>query len=82
MGKPVPTGKIEIVFDERGRVEFDIRVGMNSQLIIALMGLEGYLATQTNLDAKEIRELIDEEKANVIVKPKPKEDAIEVDVDD
>jgi len=83
MGKPTPTGKIEIVFDERGRVEFDIHVGMNSQLIIALMGIEGYLHSQTGLEAHEIRELIDEEKANVNVKPKPKEDAIDVEeVDD
>lgn len=76
--KKVPTGKIVISFDDRGRVHFDIKTGMNSQLIVALMGLEGFLHSVTGLDATAIREMIDEEKHQVSVSVNPAEDVIDV----
>ncbi len=85
MGKKTPTGKIEIVFDEKGRVSFDINVGMNSQLIIALMGLEGFLKSNTNLSTEDVRQLIDEEKDGIEkrIKPKIKDaDVIDAELDD
>ncbi len=85
MGKKKPTGKIEILFDDKGHVSFDINVGMNSQLIIALMGLEGFLKSNTNLSIEDVRQLIDEEKDGIEkrIKPKIKDaDVIDAELDD
>ena len=76
------TGKIEILFDEVGNVSFDIKTTKVSELLIALMGIEGYINQITDLSATEIRELIDDEKMHVNVKPKePDDDIVDVDVD-
>ncbi len=78
MGKS-PVGKIIIRFTPDGKAHFDIKTGAPSQLVIAMMGLEGHLHSITGLEAHEIRELIDEEKGVVNVKRTDKnEDAIDV----
>ncbi len=53
-----------------GKTSFDINTGSDTMIFMAIAGLEGYLAGQTGLDMVEIRELVDESKVGVIVKPK------------
>ena len=65
---------ILVEFDEENRAMFDIYTTDDSQLLIGLMGIEGYLAKQTGLDCEDIRSLIDEEKKVVEVKPRLAED--------
>ena len=55
-------GKIEITFSDNEEAEFLINVDMDAHIMVAIMGLEGYLGRQTGLGATEIRELIDDEK--------------------
>ena len=70
---------IEFVDDQ---VKFDIRTDNNDQIITALLGLEGYLASQTGLDAEDIRQILDETKEQVVVKPKePMDDIVDVEVE-
>lgn len=68
MGKEA--AHILVEFDEEGRATFDIYTTDDSQIMIALMGLEGYIASKTGLDKEDIRELIDEQKKVSKVKAK------------
>ena len=67
-------GIITIEFDENGKAEFDIYTRNDGELLTALLGLEGYVASRTGLDCEDIRELIDEEKKSVQVRPKKVKD--------
>jgi hypothetical protein len=66
---------------EGGSAEFDIHVSEPAQVFTVLLGLEGWLATQLGLDAPDIREILDEMKGDVNVRPKDEEveDAIPID---
>jgi len=75
-------GSIRIEFDDNGQVEFDIKASNDAQLIIAILGLEGYFGRMTGLGSTEIREILDEEKEHLVVKPNEvTSDVIEVEVD-
>lgn len=60
---------ITIKFED-GKCAFDVRTTKHEQLFTALLGLEGYLATQTGLEAQDIREILDEMKGDVNVTSK------------
>ena len=60
--------KIEITYKD-GKTSFNINAS-DYELVLALLGLEGYLAAQSGLSADEIRELIDDSKEDAVVKPK------------
>jgi len=60
---------IMVEFDDKGAATFDIYTTDDSQILIAMMGLEGYLASKTGLDKDDIRFLLDEEKGTKIVRP-------------
>lgn len=62
-----------VVNFEGGQAKFDIRVKDPAQVFTAMLGLEGWLATQLGLEAKDIREVLDEIKNDVVVKPKTDE---------
>jgi hypothetical protein len=65
-----------------GQAKFDIRTDTPDEVIVALLGLEGYLAQTTGLGATEIRELMDDEKDHVVVTPKaPIEDVTDVEIE-
>ena len=49
---------------------FDVKVDNDVQLIMAIAGLEGYLAAQTGLSKTEVRELVDDAMSGATVKPK------------
>ncbi len=67
-----PLGKIVIKFDDLGRMHMDIKTGANAQMIMAIMGLEGFLKSVTGLSTKDIRQLVDEEKTDMEGRIKPK----------
>ena len=60
---------------ESGSAAFEIHVTEPAQALTALLGLEGWVATQLGLEAQDIREILDEMKDDVNVRPK--EDDIE-----
>ncbi len=70
--KKHPLGKIVIEFDELGRMHMDIKTGANAQMIMAIMGLEGFLKSVTGFSTELIRQLIDEEKTDIEKRIKPK----------
>ena len=53
---------------------FDVNVDNDVQLIMAIAGLEGYLAAQTGLSKTEVRELVDDAMSGATVKPKVKDE--------
>ena len=59
---------------EGGKASFDIRVSKPDQVFTAMLGLEGWLATQLGLEAFDIREILDEIKGDVNVRPKTNEE--------
>lgn len=68
--KTTENGHILIEFDENGTASFDVYTKHDEQIIIGMMGLEGYIAAKTGLDKEDIRELMDNEKLKINVKPK------------
>jgi len=70
--KKHPLGQIVIEFDELGRMHMDVRTGANAQMIMAIMGIEGFLKSVTGLDTETIRQLVDEEKTDMEKRIKPK----------
>ena len=64
-----------LVSFEGGQTTFDIHTSNDNQLFTALLGIEGYIATKLGLEAFDIREILDEMKGDVTVRPK--EDMIE-----
>ena len=70
--KKHPLGQIFIEFDEFGRMYMDIRTGANSQMIMAIMGIEGFLKSVTGLTTADIRQLVYEEKTDMEKRIKPK----------
>lgn len=49
---------------------FDVKVDNDTQILMAIAGLESYVSAQSGLDVREIRELVDESKVGVTVKKK------------
>jgi len=68
--EPKTIGAISVVFTDDGEVEFDIKTENDGQLLVAMLGLEGYFARQTGLGSTEIREIMDDEKPNMKVRAK------------
>ena len=64
------TGMVSIVFTADGEVTFNINTENDGQLLVAMLGLEGYFARQTGLGSTEIREIMDDEKPNMKVRAK------------
>lgn len=56
-----------------GKASFDIRLSNDVQMIMALTALEGYLAAQSGLATEDIREMIDEAKGGLTIRPKDEE---------
>ena len=72
-----------VVNFEGGQAKFDIRVKDPAQVFTAMLGLEGWLGSQLGLEAFDIREILDEIKNDVVVKPKTSDQSSDdvVDVD-
>lgn len=61
---------ILIEFDEEtGQAKFDIHTTKNEQMLIGILGIEGYFARCTGLSTPEIRSILDTEKHKVEAKP-------------
>lgn len=63
-------GKILIEFNDKGQASFDIKTDNDSQMFTALLGLEAYIAAQSELPVSEIRSIMDEMKQDLQVKDK------------
>ena len=64
------TGMISVVFTDDGEVAFEINTENDGQLLVAMLGIEGYFARRTGLGSEEIREILDGEKPNMKVRSK------------
>ena len=63
----------------QAEVTYDI--SETSQLFTALLAIEGIIGRITGLGSTEIREIIDDEKNNVEVKPMTEEDVIDAEIE-
>jgi tRNA A22 N-methylase len=70
---------INISFDEHDKAEIKYDVGNAAQLFTSLLAIEGIIGRVTGLGSTEIREIIDDEKNNVEVKPL--QEIVEVEVE-
>ncbi len=61
--------KVNVSFRKDGQAIFDISTQRDSQLLTALLGIEGYISAHLGLTSEEIREILDEMKTGVNVLP-------------
>jgi len=61
-------GKIAIEFNEQGQAEFEIKTDNDGQIFTALLGIEAFIAAQSELPVSEIRSIMDEMKLDMKVK--------------
>jgi len=66
-------GYINIEFNKKGQAEFDIRTDDDAQIFTALLGIEAFIAAQSELPVSEIRSIMDEMKQDMQVKDAPTE---------
>ena len=71
---------VKVNFTEEGTAEITYDIANASQLFTAMLAIEGIIGRVTGLGATEIREIIDDEKNNVEVKPL-EEEIIDAEVD-
>lgn len=72
---------VKVDFTEDGKAEITYDVSNSAQLFTSLLAIEGIIGRVTGLGSTEIREIIDDEKSNVEVKPL-EEEIVEVEVSD
>ena len=72
---------VNVGFTEEGVAEITYDVSNASQLFTALLAIEGIIGRVTGLGSTEIREIIDDEKDNVEVKPL-EEEVIDIGVEE
>lgn len=60
---------IKVQFGEKDKATFDIYTTNDAQILTAIAGLEGYIAARAGLSVDDIRELIDESKKGLTVRP-------------
>ena len=59
---------IRIVYNNRGKAEFDFKNVTDEQIFTALLGIESYIGAKSQLPVSEIRSILDELKQDKVVK--------------
>lgn len=62
-------GKLEVVINENGGLEFNVERVHDVYMVQIIASLEEYTSKNMGIDISEIREIIDEEKSNLVAKP-------------
>ena len=70
--------KVLVEFNEVGQARFTIDTQSDEQIFTALLGIEAYLADKTGLHINDIREITDDLKKEVDIKP---EEIVDVEVE-
>lgn len=61
---------IKISFNKKGQAEFDFKNVTDEQIFTALLGIEGYIGSKSQLPVSEIRSIMDEMKQDLTVREK------------
>ena len=72
---------ITIEFED-GKAKVGYNISEDAQLFTALLCIEGIIGRVTGLGAQEIREIIDDEKDYVVVKPYDEDEVVDTEVED
>ena len=71
--------KVLVEFNNEGQAKFTIDTDSDEQIFTALLGIEAYLADKTGLHINDIRDIVDDMKKEVDIKP---EEIVDVEVQD
>ncbi len=61
---------IKVKYNKKGQAEFDFKNVTDEQIFTALLGIDAYIAAQSELPVSEIRSIMDEMKQDLQVKNK------------